>query len=82
MSDVSVRFAESAVADLEAIKEWYTDQGVPHVGDRILGGDSNGSKGCANTPTWDGSCPSSGSRFFVNWSTRRSASSTIEAASV
>ena len=38
MSDVSVRFAESAVADLEAIKEWYADQGVPDVGDRILGG--------------------------------------------
>ena len=38
MSDVSVRFAESAVGDLEAIKEWYADQGVPDVGDRILGG--------------------------------------------
>ncbi|MDE0443599.1 MAG: type II toxin-antitoxin system RelE/ParE family toxin [Gammaproteobacteria bacterium] len=38
MSAVSVRFAESAVADLEAIKEWYADQGVPDVGDRILGG--------------------------------------------
>ena len=38
MSAVSVRFAESAVADLEAIKEWYADQGVPHVDDRILGG--------------------------------------------
>lgn len=38
MSDVSVRFAESAVADLEAIKEWYADQGVPQVGDRILAG--------------------------------------------
>ena len=38
MSAVSVRFAESAVADLEAIKESYADQGVPLVGDRILGG--------------------------------------------
>ncbi|MDE0190934.1 MAG: type II toxin-antitoxin system RelE/ParE family toxin [Gammaproteobacteria bacterium] len=38
MSDVAVRFAESAVADLEAIKEWYADQGVPDVADRILGG--------------------------------------------
>ena len=38
MSDVSVRFAESAVADLEAIQEWYADQGVPQVGDRILAG--------------------------------------------
>ncbi len=37
MPDVSVRFAESAVADLEAIKEWYADQGVPDVGDRISG---------------------------------------------
>ena len=38
MSNVSVRFAESAVADLEAIKEWYADQGVPDLGDRIVGG--------------------------------------------
>ena len=38
MSTIAIRFAESAVVDLEAIKEWYTDQGVPEVGDRILGG--------------------------------------------
>ena len=38
MSEVAVRFAESAVADLEAIKEWYADQGVPDVADRILSG--------------------------------------------
>ena len=37
MSQISVAFAESAVADLEAIKRWYADQGVPDVGDRIVG---------------------------------------------
>lgn len=38
MPDVSLSFAESAVADLQAIKRWYADQGVPDVGDRILRG--------------------------------------------
>ena len=38
MSSIAIRFAEFAVVDLEAIKEWYADQGVPEAGDRILGG--------------------------------------------
>ena len=33
---VTIRFAESAVADLEAVRDWYADQGVPDVGDRII----------------------------------------------
>lgn len=36
MASVSVRFAESAVADLEAIRSWYTEQEVPHVGERFV----------------------------------------------
>ena len=32
----TVRFAESAIADLEAIKEWYAEQTVPAVGDRLV----------------------------------------------
>lgn len=32
----SIRFAESAVADLEALKSWYAEQGVPDVGDRFV----------------------------------------------
>jgi toxin ParE1/3/4 len=31
-----IRFAESAVADLEAIRHWYTEQGVPDVGNRFV----------------------------------------------
>ena len=32
----AIRFAESALADLQAIRNWYTDQGVPAVGDRLV----------------------------------------------
>lgn len=35
MPNVSVRFAESAVADLEALIGWYSDQGLPEVGYRF-----------------------------------------------
>lgn len=30
------RFAESALTDLEALRQWYCDQGAPDVGDRIV----------------------------------------------
>jgi len=36
MASVSVRLAESAVADLEELRAWYTEQGVPTVGDRFV----------------------------------------------
>ena len=36
MPAITIRFAESAVADLEEIKRWYTEQGVPDVGDRLV----------------------------------------------
>jgi plasmid stabilization system protein ParE len=36
MANVSVRFAESAVADLAALRDWYAQQGVPDVGDRFV----------------------------------------------
>lgn len=32
-----VSFAESAVADLEGIRAWYTEQQVPQVGARLIG---------------------------------------------
>jgi predicted nucleic acid-binding protein len=37
MPKVAVRFAESAIADLESIRCWYAGQGVPAVGERLLG---------------------------------------------
>ena len=37
MPKVAIRFAESALADLEALRAWYTEQGVPDVGERLLG---------------------------------------------
>ena len=36
MSAITIGFAESAVLDLETIKRWYAEQGVPEVGDRLV----------------------------------------------
>ncbi len=36
MPKVSVRFAESAIADLEALRGWYAERGVPDVGNRFV----------------------------------------------
>jgi len=36
MPAITIRFAESAVADLEEIKHWYAEQDVPDVGDRLI----------------------------------------------
>lgn len=30
-------FAESAIADLEGVRSWYEEQGVPEIGERLLG---------------------------------------------
>ena len=36
MARISIRFSESAVADLETIRDWYAEQGVPDVGNRLI----------------------------------------------
>ena len=36
MPKVTVGFAESAVTDLEQLKRWHSEQGVPDVGDRLV----------------------------------------------
>ena len=36
MTSATVRFAESAVADLEELKQWYSEQGVANVGERLI----------------------------------------------
>lgn len=36
MTDAEISFAESALGDMEGIQEWYTDEGVPEVGDRFV----------------------------------------------
>lgn len=36
MPKVAIRFAESAIADLEALRRWYAEQDVPDVGDRLV----------------------------------------------
>ncbi|MBX3707001.1 MAG: type II toxin-antitoxin system RelE/ParE family toxin [Pseudomonadales bacterium] len=37
MAKVAIRFAESALADLESIRAWYGEQNVPEVGERLIG---------------------------------------------
>ncbi len=37
MAKVAIRFAESALADLESIRAWYAEQDVPEVGERLIG---------------------------------------------
>ena len=36
MSKATIRFAESAITDLETIRDWYAEQGVPDVGDQLI----------------------------------------------
>lgn len=36
MPEITILLAESAVADLEALKRWYFEQGVPDVGERLV----------------------------------------------
>lgn len=36
MSVVAIRFSDSALADLDAIRAWYSEREIPEVGDRIL----------------------------------------------
>jgi toxin ParE1/3/4 len=36
MPRVVISIAESALRDLEAIKAWYTEQGVPDTGERLV----------------------------------------------
>ena len=36
MAKVVIRFAESALTDLESIRAWYAEQGVPDVGERLI----------------------------------------------
>lgn len=36
MPAITIRLAESAVADLEEIERWYREQGVPDTGDRLI----------------------------------------------
>ena len=36
MPEITVAFAESALRDLAEIQNWYADQGVAEVGDRLV----------------------------------------------
>jgi toxin ParE1/3/4 len=36
MPKPAIRFAESALTDLESMRTWCAEQGVPDVGERLL----------------------------------------------
>ena len=36
MSPITISFAESALADLEEVRAWYAEQGVPEAGERLI----------------------------------------------
>jgi len=36
VAETPIEFAESAVEDLEAIRDWYTQEQVPQVGERLV----------------------------------------------
>ena len=36
MPSITINFAESALSDLEEIRDWYAEQGVPEVGNRLV----------------------------------------------
>lgn len=36
MPKAVIRVADSALADLESLRDWYAEQGVPEVGERLL----------------------------------------------
>lgn len=36
MAKVAIRIAESAFSDLESLRAWYAEQGVPHAGERLI----------------------------------------------
>lgn len=65
MSGVTVRFAESALSDMEALMTWYQSQGVPEVGERFVA-DIVARIEVLTQHTWAGLCPSLISHSFVN----------------
>ena len=36
MPPIGISFAESALADLEEVRAWYAEQGVPEVADKLI----------------------------------------------
>ena len=50
MAKVAIRFAESALSDPESIRAWYAEQGVPDVGERLIGEIFTSIEALANHP--------------------------------
>lgn len=58
MHKAAIRFAESAITDLQAIRSWYTAKGCLMSEIDLSSRSSPASKGCRTTQRWAGSCPS------------------------
>lgn len=59
-----VRFAQSALSDLQAIQAWYTEQEVPDVGTRLVGEIVKRIEGLADHPDMGRIVPEFGQTFL------------------
>ena len=50
MPKVTIRVTESAFADLESIRVWYAEQGIPDIGERLIGEIVASIEALANSP--------------------------------
>ena len=64
MAEIRIRFAESALRDLEDVQLWYADQGVPEVGERFVAEVMVKVEGLATHPDRGRTVPEFGQSFL------------------
>lgn len=64
MPSSAVTFAESALSDLEEASDWYAEQGVPEVGDRLVAEVFNRIEALADHPEMGRVVPEFGQSFL------------------
>ncbi len=64
MTVAQVKLAESALSDLAGIQEWYTAEGVPEVGDRLVAAIFQRADGLADQPDIERIVPEFGEPFL------------------
>ena len=60
----AVTLAESAISDLEEIRDWYAEQGVPEVGNRLVAEVFNRIEALADHPEMGRVVPEFGQAFL------------------
>ena len=59
-----IRFAESVAGDLEAVRDWYAERGVPEVGIRLVAEIMDRVQNLADHPDLGRVVPEFGQRFL------------------